>query len=144
MHKKHLIFIIPFIIVIFSLLYLLGATVTGFATQSMHCEDGICKPLCKSNIDCGAGNEICCEKNNFGICELSSLCEKPYKFQPGMELGMEFDIDLGEKAPVLEMPSSVRTEVICIYIGLILLVLMIGIIYFLNKKILNKKSKKKK
>jgi len=86
----------------------------------MHCEEGVCREFCSSTSDCDTG-ETCCDKGNFGVCE--EACEKEYELQP------ELDVDIGE----IPLPSPEKGYIV-FYSILTLLVIIIGIAYFLKGK----------
>lgn len=125
MDKRELLFTVVFVFSLTILLYYLGSSITGFATQSMYCEDGTCKEFCKFNSDCTAADEFCCQKEDFGICESSSVCKKQYTFHPE-------EVDIESMSP-LEKPAPTKGR-IAFYSVLVALTVFIGVIYFLKRK----------
>ena len=83
MEKKDLIFRFVLIILLIAPFYFLGSSITGFVTQTMHCEDGGCNEYCRFNSDCFEG--VCCDKGSFGVC--GSSCEE-YKFEEGFDMAL--------------------------------------------------------
>ena len=129
MEKREVVFLVLLFVTFATLLYFLGTSITGHVVQSMYCEKGVCKEFCRFDSDCIGREEICCQKGDFGVCELLSLCEKPYIFQPEI-----VDMNFESKTPYLESPTTVIKSKIIIYVVLILLATLIGIIYFSKRK----------
>ena len=126
MEKREVVFLVLLFVTFTTLLYFLGTSITGYVVQSMYCNNGVCKEFCMFNSDC-VGNEICCEIGDFGVCEDRSICEKPYSFQPDVEIDLR-------KMPNLESPTNITPGKILIYIVSGFLVVLIGAFYFLGKK----------
>ncbi len=66
-------------ITLFLSMFLLGSSITGkfaYISQSMHCDNENCFVICNTNEDC-AGNNYCCQKDNFGVC--AEECEVEYR-----------------------------------------------------------------
>ncbi|MFC2135881.1 hypothetical protein ACFLTH_14795 [Bacteroidota bacterium] len=121
MKDEDLAFTLVFAFSLVFLLFLLGNSVTGYLVQTMYCEDGVCKELCSSDSDCGA--EICCDLGGFGACDTS--CKKRFILSP--EIETNFDIN---NLPHIESPSS--TNNIKAYLAIMLIVLALGILYFVK------------
>lgn len=145
MKKEEVEFTLAFAVSLVLLLYFMGASVTGFVTQSMYCMGGACKEFCETNSDCALGSQVCCNKGSFGACEPTSQCFEPYVFQPGTE------INIKNLPPALETPSSFESTKTIVFVGLVLLATIIGLLYLLGskakikrKKATGKKAAKKK
>ncbi|MBN1501996.1 hypothetical protein JW930_00495 [Candidatus Woesearchaeota archaeon] len=124
MQKQDFFFIVSFFLTLSLLLFFLGSSITGFAMQSMHCKDGICREICRTNAECDKG--ICCDQGGFGVCKQE--CDSQFMYQPATIVSPE----ISYQGPYLEKPQSVSN--IFIYIGLIILALSIGAVYFFERK----------
>jgi len=127
MHAKDLTFTVIFVTTLVVLLYFLGVSITGYVAQSMYCEKGICREFCRFDSDCINGKETCCQKDDFGVCEVSSICEKPYVFQPE-------SVDIESIEPITDIPSPVTKGKLGIYSLLFVLAIIIAIIYFSKRR----------
>ena len=121
MDRNDIILIVVFISLVGGLVYLLGASLTGFVTQTMYCEDGKCSKFCKFDHECMDDSLICCYEQGAGVCREKSECRKAFTYNP-------------ERPSAVEMPTPVSKFRILIFMVTLLAVLIAGPIYFLKRK----------
>jgi hypothetical protein len=131
MELRDKIFFPVFIITLLVSLFLLGGTLTGnlvYDSQSMHCKAEGCYQICDSTQDCNVNQEVCCEKNNFGICKIAGECDKEYVFSPE-----------GEFQENIRSTSSANTIT---FSATTILVLIVGTLYYFSRRTHKNFSKK--
>lgn len=123
MELRDKIFFPVFIIALLVSLFLLTGTLTGYLiydSQSMHCEAGKCYQICDSTPECNIKQEVCCEKNNFGICKIAKECNKEYVFSPELE-----------PQENIRSTSSANTVT---FTATTILILIVGTLYYFSRK----------
>jgi hypothetical protein len=100
----------------------------------MNCYDGVCKELCRFDTDCSDIKMVCCDAGSFGFYEDSLICDGKY------ELKLESDVS---GLPEIQEPASVNQPKIVLFSVLFVLVLFIGITYFVVKRKHNTQKSKK-
>ncbi|MCD4759403.1 hypothetical protein K8R33_00765 [archaeon] len=124
MKLRDRLFLPVFITALLISIILLGNSLTGyfaFIGKSMHCDAGECYVLCQSNQECEEINQVCCQKNNFGICKEESECKKTYEFIPEVDI-TENIRQTSQKANI--MTFSITTAIISI----------VGILYYFSRR----------
>jgi len=130
MNNKNFLLTTLSIVLIVGMVYFFGASITGQITQTMYCEEGVCKKFCNYDFDC-MSDSICCNVNGFGVCEDSSKCEEPFEFVP-VELGAEvLSEDLGE----VQTPQKISSQERGLYyiFGALALLLAVHLIWKYGK-----------
>jgi len=105
-------------------LYFLGSSITGYISQSMHCEDGFCYRMCNSDSDCTT-NKGCCDNGGYGICK--SECDSTYYMNPMPDLDVEVEI-----SPHSESPAPQVGNQIMLFLILLGAILIVSIVYYVN------------
>jgi len=124
MEKKEVVFSVAFVGCLGVLLFFLGSSITGLITQTMFCENGVCRKLCRTDYDC-VRNELCCNHGGIGVCEELEDCAEPYVLQPDVEV----DTTQMMNRPAVEQPSSARQSNTVVLFVLIALAITIGLFY---------------
>ena len=135
------------IIALASIIYILGVSITGAVTQTMYCEDGVCKKFCNFDTDC-SGDNVCCIKGDFGVCDSTKSCQAYALVPAGNFVGEA--VDVGDAR--LESPDNLGMKyLIPIYVLLVAFLLLFTLYYFLKgkekvvkSKIVSKRVVKKK
>jgi len=129
MENTEALFIFSFVVALTGLVWLVGAAITGFVTQSMYCDEGACFELCRSDADCRGEAGQCCLEGEVAVCKAAGDCAAPYAFEP------RADVDLSEVDVRISVGDSPRTERpapagrAALYASLILLVFALGLMY---------------
>jgi len=110
------------------ILYLLGSSITGYISQSMHCEDGICYRFCDSNEACPQ-SKVCCDNGGFGVCK--GTCDTEYLFTPEIEQDIRVTTNF-ERQPVVEEPAPQLGNIVMLLMVILGLILLIGLVYYIN------------
>lgn len=108
-----------------SLAWFLGASITGFASQSMYCDGLRCAPTCIFDTDCPV-DQRCCDAGGFGLCADADSCMGLYRYEPEI---------LAESIPPhLERPRGSFGPSIALYASLLLIAIAIGALYLATHK----------
>ncbi len=127
MERKDIAFICLFVVCIGVMLYYLGTSITGYAVQSMYCENGICQDLCRSDLDCFFEDEMCCLEDGIGVCRLSSECGQAYSKDSGM-------LTAAATFPIYKTPHSANMWKIAVNSVILFTIIAIGLAYLYRRK----------
>jgi len=125
-----------------AVIYLVGISITGAISESMYCEEGVCKKLCNFDTDCSSSN-ICCTKGDFGVCDSLESCEAFVSALEDNYVGETVEIGGARE----ESPADLNMKyLVPVYIILVALLLLFTLYYFLKgkKKVVKSKVVRKR
>jgi hypothetical protein len=126
MERRDKVFTISFIAVLAVLIYFLGASITGYVTESMYCSGGVCNKYCRADSDCYDA-DICCQKGTFGICSALDACKERYLFRAALDGNIILDTNANKEQPYRVAGAKV------VYMSVLTMVVgLIGVLYLVS------------